>query len=121
MTLNVNGVDLVPYIAFGGLKWQRNDVESPNAGRTIQGNMERGRQATKIRLDITCRILNSSELQTVLQAIYPVTVSVDYYDPMYGQRGNVEMYCNNNNAEYCIKRENGEELWHNITFALIEV
>lgn len=121
MTLKVNGVDLVPYIAFQGFKWSRNDVESENAGRTLDGVMHRGRQATKIRLDITCRILNSSELQTVLQTIYPETVSVDYYDPMSGLRNNVLMYSNNNPAEFCLRRGNGEELWHNITFALIEV
>ena len=36
------------------------------AGRTLDGNMQRGRIGTKIRMDITCRPLTAAELQIVL-------------------------------------------------------
>lgn len=120
MTLTVNSVNMIPYVAYQGLKWSRNDVESPNAGRTLDGVMHRGRVATKIRLDITCRILTSAELSIVLNAILPQTISVTYSDPMYGNVTKT-MYSNNNPAEYCIKSANGTEYWHNVTFSLIEV
>ena len=59
MILTVNDVDMIPFIAYQGLKWTRNDIDSPNSGRTLDGLMHRGRVATKIRLDITCRPLRA--------------------------------------------------------------
>ena len=62
MTLTIDNVDVVPFIAFGGLKWSRNDIDSPDTGRALNGLMYRGRVATKIRLDVTCRLLKADEL-----------------------------------------------------------
>lgn len=28
MVLKIDGTDIVPYIAYGGVKWQRSDVDS---------------------------------------------------------------------------------------------
>ena len=119
MTLTINGVDMVPYIAYRGLKWQRNDVDSPNTGRTMDATMQRGRVATKIRLDITCRLLTADELRTVLNTIYPEFVTVTYDDPMYGQVTKT-MYSNNNPASFQIKKKSGAEYWGGVTFPLIE-
>ena len=103
MTVTVDGVDLTPYIANRGLKWQRSDVEAPDAGRTLDGIMHRGRVATKIRLDITCRPLTSGEASIVLNAIYPEFVTVSY-----------------NPASFLLRRADGTEWWDGITFPLIE-
>lgn len=119
MVLTVNNVDMVPYIAYGGLKWSRNDVDSPNTGRDISGLMHRGRVGTKIRLDVTCRLLKSDELSIVLNAILPQYVTVTYDDPMYG-RVTKTMYSNNNPAVYQMRKNNGDEYWSGITFPLIE-
>ena len=120
MELTVNGVDMVPYIAYQGLKWARNDIDAPNSGRTLDGRMHRGRVATKIRLDITCRPLKAEELKTVLNAIYSEYVTVTYDDPMLG-RVVKNMYSNNNPASYCILQPDGTEWWSEISFPLIEV
>lgn len=119
MILTVNGVDIVPFIAEGGIKWTRSDIDAPNTGRTMDGTMMRGRITTKIRLDITCIPLVASDLSTVLNAIYPEFVTVRYSDPMYGTRI-VTMYSNNNPASYLMKKPNGDEYWTGITFPLIE-
>ena len=119
MILEINGVDMTPYIAFGGVKWTRSDIDSPNTGRTMDGTMQRGRVTTKIRLDITCRPLKDTQVQTVLNAIYPEFVTVRYTDPMSGVVTKT-MYSNNNPATYLIRRKNGIELWNGITFPLIE-
>ena len=119
MTLTVNGTNMIPYIAYGGVKWQRNDIEAPNTGRAIDGLMYRGRVSTKIRLDITCRPLTASELSTVLNAIYPEYVEVSYDDPMLGHTTKT-MYSNNNPASYLINKPDGKEYWSGITFPLIE-
>jgi len=119
MVLIVNNVNIVPYIAQGGIKWQRNDIDAPNTGRTMDGTMQRGRVTTKIRMDITCRPMKASELQTILNAIYPEYVNVIYDDPMYG-RVTKTMYSNNNPASFLVIQENGEEWWTGVTFPLVE-
>lgn len=123
MTLTIgtggSAVDMTPYIASGGVKWSRNDIDSPNTGRTLDGLMHRGRVSTKIRLDITCRPLKASELSIVLTAIYPEYVTVTYTDPMLGTVTKT-MYSNNNPASYLFKRPDGTEWWSGITFPLVE-
>lgn len=122
MTLNVNGVDLTPYIAYQGVKWQRNDVDGPNAGRTL-GNayMYRDRVATKIRLDCTCSPLKAAEAAIILKAIKPEYVTVTYTDPEEGAvRNGVEMYSNNVPATFCQIDRHGVEWWMGIAFPLIE-
>ena len=120
MVLTVNGVDMVPYISYQGLKWQRSDLDAPNSGRTLDGVMHRGRVATKIRLDVTCRPLKLSEARTVLTAVYPEYVTVTYTDPMQGGEVTKTMYSNNNPASFCIRHPDGTEWWDGITFPLIE-
>ena len=123
MTLTIgtggSAVDMTPYIANRGVKWNRNDMDSPNTGRTLDGLMHRGRVSTKIRLDITCRPLKASELSIVLTAIYPEYVTVTYTDPMSGTVTKT-MYSNNNPASYLFKRPDGTEWWSGITFPLVE-
>lgn len=118
--LLVNGTDLTPYIAFKGVKWTRNDVDSPDTGRTIDAVMHRGRVASKIRLDISCKPLTDSEASTVLNAIYPEYVTVQYTDPQVGGLVTRTMYSNNNPASYLLNREGEEDLWDGITFPLVE-
>lgn len=119
MVFEINGVDMLPYVAHQGIKWQRNDLDSEGSGRTLDGVMHRGRVASKIRLDITCRPLRSTEAQVVLNAIYPEFVSVRYTDPMSGEVTKT-MYANNNPATHMLIQEDGTEWWDGITFPLIE-
>ena len=119
MVLEIDGVDIVPYIAHGGVQWQRSDVDGTDAGRDLSGTLRRNRVATKIRLDITCRPLKDTEAQTVLTAIMPEWVSVKYTDPQAGEVTKT-MYANNNPATYLMKSPDGSEWWNGITFPLIE-
>lgn len=120
MTLTVNGVDMVPYVAYGGFKWQRSDIDASDSGRDLTGRMRRARVATKVRLDITCRLLKSDEAQTVLSAIMPEYVTVSYYDPQAGAVVSKTMYSNNNPASFQIRKKDGTVWWSGITFPLIE-
>lgn len=119
MVFEINGVNILPYVAHEGIKWQRNDLDGPEAGRTLDGLMHRDRVASKVRMDITCRPLRSFEAQIVLQAIYPEYVTVRYTDPMSGLTERT-MYANNNPATHMMIQDNGVEWWSGITFPLIE-
>lgn len=119
MILEIDGVDITPYIAYQGLKWQRADVDGPNAGRSMDGTVIRDRIAIKSRLDITCRPLTSAEASKILKLIEPIKVTVRYTDPMSGVK-TVDMYSNNIPAQFLIQRKNGTALWGGITFPLIE-
>lgn len=110
---------MIPFTAYQGLKWERADVEAPDAGRTLDGIMHRGRVSTKIRLDVTCRPLTASEAHTVLQAIQPEWVTVTYDDPLYGTVTKT-MYSNNIPASFLICHKDGTEWWGGIAFPLIE-
>ena len=120
MVLKIDGIDITPYIAHGGVKWQRSDIDSSESGRSLDGNLMRSRVATKVRLDITCRPLKSQEASVVLTAIMPVWVTVEYTDPQVGTEVTKTMYANNNPASYLMKNAQGVELWGGITFPLIE-
>lgn len=116
MVLKVNGVDLTPYIEQKGIKWQRNDLDGSNAGRTMDGTMHRERITSKVRLDISCLPLSSDDASTVLNAIYPEYVTVEYIDPMYGHCVKT-MYSNNTPATYI---DTATDMWQGISFPLIE-
>ena len=120
MIFEINGVNMLPYVAHQGFKWQRNDIESEDAGRFLDGTLVRDRVATKIRLDITCRPLKTNEAMIVLQAVYPEEVTVRYTDPQYGLVTRT-MYSNNNPASHMLVQEDGTEWWNGITFPLIEI
>lgn len=119
MTFKIGGVDMTPYVAYGGFAWKRNDIDSNQAGRTLDGYAHRGRIATKIRLDITCRPLTSEEARIVLNAILPEWVTVQYTDPMSGVVTKT-MYSNNNPASFMMRKSDDTEWWNGITFPLIE-
>ena len=132
--IKINGTDITPYIAHQGVKWSRNDIDGPAAGRSISGLMIRDRVATKIRLDITCRPLKNDELKILLNLLLPEFIQVTYDDPMYGVVTKT-MYANNNPATFLFKRtfdvpdewwichdEAPEpfEYWTDVTFPLVE-
>lgn len=119
MILEIDGVDITPYIAYGGVQWQRSDVDGEGAGRDLNGDLRRNRVSTKRRLDITCRPLKASEARTVLTAIMPEWVTVRYYDPQAGITTKT-MYANNNPASFLMRKPDGTEYWTGITFPLIE-
>ena len=81
--------------------------------------MHRGRIASKVRLDITCRPLRSAEAMAVLRAILPEYVTVRYIDPQDGSVTKT-MYSNNIPTICATVNPDGTCLWKGLTFPLIE-
>ena len=111
--------DLTPYLAFGGLKWSRNDIDAAGTGRTQDGTLHRDRVAIKVRLDCTCKPLEQTDATTVLTAIKPQWLEVQYFDPQEGSVQTKKMYSNNIPATFCIQHGT-KQYWTGIAFPLIE-
>ena len=120
MTLTIGGVDLTPYVAAGGLKISRDDIDGENAGRVIgSATMHRDRLATKESIEVTCRALTQTEAQTVLGKIDAETVTVSYTSPRLGARTGVTMYCSGCSGSFLFRRSN-VDYWEGIAFKLVE-
>lgn len=115
----INGVDIAPLIAYKGIKWTRNDIDSAKAGRTLDGTMNRGRVTMKVKLEIKCIPMDKSQTTALLNLINPEYVNVHYIDPMYGER-TVQFYSNNVPATVCVQDTDGNVLFDEISFPLVE-
>ena len=118
--IKINNYDITEWIAEKGIKWSRNDLDGPNAGRNLDGTMIRDLVATKVRLDITCNDLYDEELQALLDLIIAQYVEVEYKDPHYGVR-TVTIYSNNHSATASYTDEDGRLVWTDVSFPLIQV
>lgn len=114
-------VDIMPYIAYNGIKWSRNDVDAANAGRNQQGNMVRDRISTKYRWDITCHPLTAEEQSVLLQLIQPEYITVRYTDPLTNEVTRGSYYSNNFPSTFLISNERGDEYWTGLAFPVIQV
>lgn len=114
-------VDITPYIAWQGLTFSRNDIDGPDAGRTLDGRMHRCRVAVKEKMQIKTTILKKADIAALETLLLPetLTVRVTPY-PQTNSEKVMSMYTNNVQTSYIIHRENGEDL-QSISFPLIEV
>ena len=114
-------VDIVPYIANGGLKWQRNDIDASGSGRDTQdGLMHRHRVSQKDRFDVTCRPLTKSEMNTILSLVQAESFLVRFTNPITGTVTTNTMYSNNIPAQFILQRTN-TEYWTGVQIPLIEM
>lgn len=111
--------DLLPYLAEGGLKWSRNDIDASDAGRDQSGKLHRARVGLKVRLDGTCKPLTAAEASVVLQAIKPEWLQVQYFDVQEGTTLTKKMYSNNIPATFLVQK-GATQYWDGIAFPLIE-
>lgn len=119
MIFKINGVNCLPFLDDEGFLWGRNDIDSEQSGRTMDGQMHRGRVAIKRRLDLTCKPLTTAQTTQLLNLIRPEFVEVEYTDPMDGLIY-ATMYSNNVPATIMTINEDGTALWKGIKFPLIE-
>ena len=117
----IDGTDITPYMNWEGLKYGTNDLDSEEAGRTLDGIMHRSRVATKIRWDVTTKKLTTAEATKLLQLIRPEWVQLRCTDLCLGERTMI-VYSNNHSIEMLASGVNvkGEILWNEFTFPLIE-
>ena len=114
MIMKIDGVDIMPYIARKGIKWQRRDINGQNASQTMDGTDHRGRITTKYDVYITCLPLPTESSSVVLNAIAPEYVEVETIDPMLGHVFK-SMFVESVPAVYM---DTETDLWEGIAFLL---
>ena len=120
-TSNTTWVDITPMIAWQGLTFSRNDVDAPDAGRTMDGTMHRGRVASKEKMEIKTVQLTRAQVSALETLLFPETIQVRVTPyPRTNAAHTMTMYSNNVKATYIIHRANGEDL-QSLSFPLIEV
>lgn len=121
MTFNVNGVSLVPYLAFQGLEYQLSDIDDPDTGRMMDGTMRRGKVADKDKFKLKFRAnLTTSELSVILSTVTQQYVTCQYLSPRTATVVTRTMYVGDRTAAHCIERSDGTILWKDLSFSLIE-
>jgi hypothetical protein len=114
-------VDITPWIAWQGLTFSRNDVESWDAGRSMDGLMHRGRIAVKEKMNVQTVQLTRAQSSMLQTLIHPQSFSVRVTPyPRTNMAHTMTMYTNNVKTTYVIHRENGEDL-QSLSFPLIEL
>ena len=117
---NMTWADITPYIAWQGLTFSRNDVDAPNAGRSMDGLMHRGRVAVKEKMNIQTIILTKEQSAMIQNLLYPETIQVRVNPyPRTNASKTMSMYSNNVKVTYVIHRDTGEDL-QSLSFPLIE-
>lgn len=120
--LMLGGYNITPYLEEDGLKFTLNDLDGPNAGRTMTGLMIRDRVATKVTIQVTCKRLRLWDLNAILNALSDEFITVTYRDPRNPTVDTVKvMYTNGipfTNQYY--DQHTGEYYYTGLTFPLIE-
>lgn len=120
-TNGTSWTDITPYIAWQGLTFSLNSVDSPDAGRDMAGLMHRGMVAIKEKMNIQTVQLTRAQVAGLFayfqrDAFY---VRVTPY-PNTNAAKTLHVYTNNVKTTYTIHRANGEDL-QSLSFPLIEL
>ena len=77
----IGTTNIIQYIAEGGLTFDTEDIDAPDAGRTLDGKMHRARVATKLKIFIRFRPLTGAQLTIIRNLVTAQTFTVKFYDP----------------------------------------
>lgn len=118
---NTTWVDITPMIAWQGLTFSRNDIDSWDAGRSMDGTMHRGRLAVKEKMEVKTVQLTRAQSSALQTLLYPESIQVRVTPyPRTNSAHTMNMYSNNVKTTYVIHRENGEDL-QSLSFPLVEI
>ena len=111
--------DITPFIAWQGLTFSRNDVDSPNAGRDMSGYMHRGRVAIKEKMTVKTIPLKRDQCNRIYELLYPETIYVRV-NPHPENDGEKTMYMYSNNVSTQFVSNIGGVEMKTLSFPLIE-
>ena len=114
-------VDITPWIAWKGLTFSVNSIDSPDAGRDMSGLMHRGMVAIKEKMNVQTVQLTRAQSAQLHQLLLPETfqVRVTPY-PRTNAEQVMSMYSNNVKTTHVVTTQSGDEL-QSLSFPLIEL
>lgn len=121
MVFEINGMNIVPYIAEDGIEWTANGIDGPDAGRDLSATMDRDLVAYKASGKITCVWMTKETALRLHAAIMPefVTVRTDTIPWISGVTTR-QMYSNNMGSKLMQEYSDGTKEYADISFPLIE-
>ncbi len=66
------------------ITYNRYDLDSEDSFRSLSGEMQRDRVATKVKLECRWNGLTAQEMSDILGAMEDVFFNISYYDPLSG-------------------------------------
>jgi len=121
-TIYANG-DYVPIesvIGFGGIKYTRNDIDGPNAGRSTNGRMIRDRVATKGKWEVQLTgVVKAADARIVMQLVSPETFNIKTDLPT-GTMQVYNCYTNNIPVTFSMRRPDGSEYFSGVNLPIVE-
>lgn len=117
--LIINGVDITADIEE--IKWSENDLDGPNAGRTLDGVMHRDKVASKRRADIKLCDVKTDRANEILSALRNqyFTCETDLA-PSDGNSLSMTMYNSTRSGGIRIVNTDGKVVHKEISFNIIE-
>ena len=115
----LNYTDITSMVKFQGVNWSSNSVDAPNAGRSLDGYMNRKLIGFKDKFEIQCVPLTTTQLNSLTSLLEHEWLKVK----ITTSSGTVtrDMYPGATiKAAYCIHYLNGAEMWDGYAFSLIE-
>lgn len=114
-------VPIEKLIGFGGVKYTRNDIDGPNAGRAMNGLMIRDRVATKGKWEVSLTgQIKSTDAQVVLALVQPETFNIKTDLPT-GVMTVYNCYTNNIPVQFSMLRPDGTEYYSGVSIPFVEM
>jgi len=109
-------------IGFGGVKYTRNDVDGPGAGRQLlDGKMIRDRRATKGKWEVSLTsVIKSTDAQVILALTYPESFNIKTDLPT-GVLTTYNCYTNNIPVQFAMLKPDGTEYYSGVTIPFVEM
>ena len=103
------------------LVWSISDFDLDSGRSAITGEMVRERVCSKEKIQLTWNSadLSTSEISTILSAVSPVFIQVEYFSPLVGDYVQKTMYCSDRELNF-YRVINGVPQIDNISFSLVE-
>ena len=120
MRFDVDGVDLAPYIAKGGAKFERFACSTKDSGRDTQtAEMHLTVLAKKHKITLTMKPMTAEESAEVYAALEPTWMNVTFTSPYTGSEYSCQMYGGDEPATHLMER-NGQDFFEGMEIQLIE-
>lgn len=98
--LVINGTDVSKFVKHGGLKVGYETLVSEDSGRNAAGDTVIDIINRKVKLYVTYRPMDGSEMATLLSAISDYVVNVSYRDAATNTIKTIQCYCGTPEPEY---------------------